>query len=35
MGIMCLDEETGEEVECLEAIPCRHCAEAREDAREA
>jgi hypothetical protein len=32
IGTMILDEETGEEGEFVEAIPCRRCFEAREDA---
>ena len=32
MGIRCWNEETGEKEEYLEVSPCRHCAEAREDA---
>jgi hypothetical protein len=29
LGYIGFDEETGEEVECVEALPCRRCADSR------
>jgi len=32
IGFIAIDEETGDEVGHIAAVPCRRCAEAREDA---